>query len=201
MLSTILLFFFALFLTFFVLPFVFLLATSIIWNGAPFVPVPARAVPGIIEALFATKGSGVAKPVLAHRAVVYDMGCGDGRVLCAAVRSSPNVRAVGIECALLPYMLARIRCDFLPFPRRGQGEAQVVHADMFQVSLSEATHVVTYLFPELMAMVEEKLAVELKPGTRVVAIDFPLPTWKPIEVIKQKVPGLKRGTNLYIYQR
>ncbi|MFA5945830.1 MAG: class I SAM-dependent methyltransferase [Patescibacteria group bacterium] len=190
--STILLLLFAIFLTFFVLPFVFLLATSIIWNGAPFVPVPSRAVPGIVEALFATKGFSIAKPVHAQRAVVYDMGCGDGRVLCSAVRSNPNVRAVGIECALLPYALARIRARNLPI--------EIRRKDFFQEDLSQATHVVTYLFPELMARVEQKLAVELKPGTRVVAIDFPLPTWKPIEVIKQKVPGLKRGTNLYIYQ-
>ncbi len=178
---TIFLIFFAIALTFFVLPAIVLLATSIIWNDAPFVPVPWRAVPGIVEAL-----------ALDERSVVYDMGCGDARVLCAAVRSRPGIRAVGIECAFLPYVLARIRSRGLPIEIRKK--------NFFDEDLGEATHVVTYLFPEVMEKIEEKLAQELKPGTHIIAVDFPLSTMKPIKVIQQKVPGLKRGSTLSIYQ-
>lgn len=170
----------ALFLTFFVLPLVVLWFASIVGSGAPFVPVPAKAVPGIVEALGLSDG-----------AVVYDMGCGDGRVLLAAVRQNPNIRAVGIEKALLPYVIAKFRV-------RGT-TIEIRRNDFFKENLADATHVVTYLFPTLMERVEAKLDHELKPGTRIVAIDFPLEHRKPTSVVEQKIAQLKRGTTLYIY--
>jgi hypothetical protein len=180
MLVDLVLIFFAAFLLLFVLPFVFLLATSIVGSGAPFVPVPERAVPGIVEALKLDKNS-----------VVYDMGCGDGRVLLACVRRNPSIRAVGIERALLPFLLAKIRT-------RGTS-IKIRHRDFFQEDLGEATHVVTYLFPTLMERVEEKLTAELSTGSRLVTIDFPLLKKQPQETFEQSIPGLKRGTDLNIY--
>ncbi len=171
---------FAVFLTFIVLPVVLLWFVSIVGSGAPFVPVPMKAVPGIVDALGLVDGS-----------VVYDMGCGDGRVLLAAVQRNPNIRAVGLEKALLPYLIAQL------FTR--QTRIEIRKRDFFQESLADATHVVTYLFPTLMERIEAKLDQELKPGTRIVAIDFPLAHRKPSRVIEQKLDGLKRGTTLYIY--
>jgi SAM-dependent methyltransferase len=180
MLLTILLILFAAVLTFFILPAAFLLATSIIGSGAPFVPVPKKAVPGIVEAL-----------KLQESAVVYDMGCGDGRVLLACARQEPSIRAVGIEKALLPFLLAKIRTH-------GTG-IEIRRKNFFNENLKDATRVVTYLFPTLMGRVEEKLSAELREGARLVTIDFPLPKKQPQETVEQHIPGLKRGTDLNIY--
>ncbi|MFA5947239.1 MAG: class I SAM-dependent methyltransferase [Patescibacteria group bacterium] len=178
--ATILLVVFAIFLTFFVLPLVILWFVSIVGSGAPFVPVPSKAVQGIVDAL-----------ELADGAVVYDMGCGDGRVLLAVIRRNLNIRAVGLEKALLPYLIAKYRT-------RGT-RIEILRRDFFKENLVEATHVVTYLFPTLMERVEAKLDQELKPGTRIVAIDFPLEHRKPTRTVEQQLAGLKRGTTLYIY--
>jgi cyclopropane fatty-acyl-phospholipid synthase-like methyltransferase len=170
----------AVFLTFFILPVVILWFISIVGSGAPFVPVPSRAVLGIVDALELFDG-----------AVVYDMGCGDGRVLLAAIQKNPNIRAIGIEKALLPYVIARWRV--------GGTRIEIRRRNFFKETFADATHVVTYLFPTLMERVEKKLDQELKPGTRIVAIDFPLEHRKPTRTVEQKLDELKRGTTLYIY--
>jgi len=178
--STALLLLFAVFLIFFVLPVVLLWFASIVMTDAPFVPVPSKAVPGIVDALGLVDGS-----------VVYDMGCGDGRVLLSALRANPNIRAVGIEKALLPYLIAKILA-------RGT-KIELLRKDFFSHDLSDATQVVTYLFPPVMKRIEEKLDRELKPGTRIVTIDFPFANRKPTRIIDQNITGLKRGLKLYIY--
>ena len=58
--------------------------------------------------------------------------------------------------------------------------------------VEKATVVTLYLLPTMMSDVEAKLRKELKPGTRVISHDYPLPTWKPVEVDKfdsqEKIP-------------
>jgi tRNA A58 N-methylase Trm61 len=67
-----------------------------------------------------------------------------------------------------------------------------VAGDLFAADVAKATVVTLYLLPTMMADVEAKLRKELKPGTRVVSHDYPLPTWKPVEVEKfdsqEKIP-------------
>ena len=71
-------------------------------------------------------------------------------------------------------------------------QVSFVAGDLFAADVDKATVVTVYLLPSMMADVEAKLRKELKPGTRVVSHDYPLPTWKPIEVDKfdsqEKIP-------------
>lgn len=170
----------ALILSLGVLPLVVLWFLSIVGSDAPFVPVPREAIPGIVDAL-----------ELSHDAVVYDMGCGDGRILFACKEKQPGIQAVGIEKALLPYLIARMK--------EKSRDVHVIHGDFFSHSLSDATHVVLYLFPELMEEVEKKLARELKPGTRVLAVDFQFKDRERTAFIEQKIQGIHRGTDLSLY--
>ena len=160
---------------------VFFWFTSIVGSGAPFVPVPMKAMPGIVDALQLKKDS-----------VVYDMGCGDGRILLAALEKEPAIRTVGVERAVLPYVLARWKLR--------KTRAEVIHGDFFDTDLTPATHVVLYLFPELMQKVEKKLMEELKPGTLVLAVDFTFKDRTPTRVVTQDIPGLKRGVQLSLYE-
>jgi len=160
--------------------FVSLWFVSIVGSGAPFVPVPAKSVPGIVDALELKEGS-----------VVYDMGCGDGRILLSALEKVPNIRAVGIEKAFLPYMLAKWKL-------RGTS-AELTHGDFFKTDLRDATHVVLYLLPSLMEKIEKKLQAELRSDAVVLAIDFSFKEKVPLRVIEQTVPGLRRGKDLRIY--
>jgi trans-aconitate methyltransferase len=153
---------------------------SIVGSGAPFVPVPWKAVPGIVNALELKKDS-----------VVYDMGCGDGRILSEALKKMPSIQVVGIEKAFLPYVLSKFRLH--------STNARVVHGDFFNADLRDATHVVLYLFPELMGEVEEKLKKELRPGTTILAVDFSFKDKTPVKTVEQDIKGLRRGTVLRLY--
>ena len=106
--------------------------------------------------------------------VVYDLGSGDGRIPIAAARRY-GVRAVGIE--LDARYVERARCN-----AREAGVAHLVEfrqADLFGVSLREATVVTLFLFPGMNERLQPKLAAELPPGARVVSHRFGLGSWSP----------------------
>ncbi len=99
--------------------------------------------------------------------VVYDLGCGDGRMVIAAAKKF-GTRGVGID--LDPARIKEARAN-----AKAQGVDQLVTfrvADLFQTDLSEATVVMLYLLPEVNRRLKPKLFAELRPGARVVSHDF-----------------------------
>ena len=109
--------------------------------------------------------------------VVFDLGSGDGRLLFAALERGAG-RAVGIELNE-----ARVRETRELAAKRGLGErATVIHGDVMDIPLSEATVVLCYLYSTASAALKPKLEVELAPGTRVVMESFPVHGWKPVDV-------------------
>jgi ribosomal protein L11 methylase PrmA len=112
--------------------------------------------------------------------VVYDLGCGDGRLLIAAVEQGAG-RAVGVDIDPEPVRAARAAIR-----RKGlKGRVKVLEMDMMNVSVADATVVVAYLSTAVLDMLRPKLEKELKPGTRVVVEDFPVPGWQPEKVVKR----------------
>jgi ubiquinone/menaquinone biosynthesis C-methylase UbiE len=118
--------------------------------------------------------------------VVYDLGCGDGRMVIAAAKRFAT-RGVGVD--LDP---ARIR-----EARANAKKAGVEHlvqfevADMFKTDISEASVVMLYLLPELNRRLKPKLFAELRPGARVVSHDFDMGReWPPDEYIKLGTSGI-----------
>lgn len=105
--------------------------------------------------------------------VVYDLGCGDGRIVIAAVRR-PGVRGVCVE--LDP---ARLR-----WARENAEEAQVsplitfVQGDLFEVPIQDATVVTLYLMRPANLRLRPRLLRELRPGTRVVSFRFDMGNWE-----------------------
>lgn len=80
-----------------------------------------------------------------------------------------------------------------------------IEGDLFKADIGDATVVTLYLLPGMLGEVEKKLARELKPGTRVVSHDYPLPSWTPVDVASfesdEKIPisGTRR-TVLLLYR-
>jgi SAM-dependent methyltransferase len=106
--------------------------------------------------------------------VVYDLGCGDGRVVIEAARRY-GVRGVGID--IDPQRIAEANAN-----ARAAGVAHLVEfrlADLFQTDLSEATVVTLYLLPSLNVKLRPKLQKELRPGSRIVSHDFDMGDWPP----------------------
>ena len=103
--------------------------------------------------------------------VVYDLGCGDGRMLIAAARRF-HARAVGIEIDPLRY----IWCQFLITILGQRKRIRIVFGNLFNQDISEADVVMCYLMPDALQKLEKKFKQELRSGTRVVSNRFAFPT-------------------------
>ena len=109
--------------------------------------------------------------------VVYDLGCGDGRIVVAAAKL--GARAVGID--IDPQ---RIKEANENAARNGlTGKVEFRQGDLFEADIKEATVVTLYLLPSLNVKLRPRLMEQLRPGTRIVSHDFDMGDWDPEETI------------------
>lgn len=130
--------------------------------------------------------------------VVYDLGCGDGRVLLYLTRSNPKARYIGIENNIFPLLLARFE-SFLN-KKKGGAKVEIINNNFFKQDLSNATHIFTYLYPNIMDELLPKFEKEFKPGTRLVSLSFKFASKNPVSEIDLKRSKYKLGRKLYVYQ-
>ena len=111
--------------------------------------------------------------------LVYDLGCGDGRIVIAAAQKA-GARGVGVD--LDP---ERIK-ESLENARKANvtSRVQFVQQDLFQTDIGKATVVMLYLWPEVNLKLRPKLLRELKPGTRVVSHSHNMGSWEPDQTIR-----------------
>jgi len=118
--------------------------------------------------------------------VVFDLGCGDGRMVIAAAQKF-STRGVGVD--LDPQRIKEARAN-----AKAAGVEDLVSfevGDLFQTDITEATVVMLYLLPQLNRRLKPKLFAELRPGARVVSHDFDMgPDWPPDEYIKLGSDGI-----------
>ena len=122
---------------------------------------------------------------------LFDLGAGDGRIIIEAVRGY-GARAVGVE--IDPERISRVRERL----NSTGTQAELLEADLFEVDLSSADVITIYLSVSANTRLAPKLKAELKPGTRVVSLDYVLPGWVPDREIEINTSGMKR--KLYLYQ-
>jgi uncharacterized protein (TIGR03000 family) len=131
-----------------------------------FVPTPQSVVEKMLEFAKVTKDD-----------LVYDLGCGDGRIVVTAAKKY-GARGVGVD-------IDPVRVKEAQALAKKEGVEKLVEirlGDALNVpDIGNATVVMTYMLPEFMARMEPGLKKNLKPGTRVVAHDYPLPNWKATE--------------------
>ncbi len=152
-------------------------------NLAPYVQAPERAVDRMLSMARLKPGE-----------MLYDLGCGNGKILITAVQRY-KVKAVGIEIAdkLAHNAAEQVKKQGL------EDSITVVHGDFMRQDLSKANVVTLYLATTANDTLRPNLEHYLKPNTRVVSYDYPIPGWKPIET--QSETG-KRGSShmIYLYQ-
>lgn len=107
--------------------------------------------------------------------VVYDLGCGDGRILICAAREF-QARAVGVELNPWLYALAVLRVLFSGC----SGKVRVIFGNLHAVPLQEADVVTLFLFSHVNEFLQEKFRRELRDGTRIVSYVWKLPSWIPV---------------------
>ncbi|MDO8803441.1 MAG: class I SAM-dependent methyltransferase [Elusimicrobiota bacterium] len=133
--------------------------------GAPFVPTPMAAAKRMVEAAGLKPGD-----------IVYDLGCGDGRVVYLAAKEY-GVKGTGFELSPIVYLLARLR-HFL-----WRSEARIKFGSFYRQDLSDADVIFCYLTEDILKTLEHKLKAEMKKGARVVSFTYRFASWKE----KQKI--------------
>lgn len=113
--------------------------------------------------------------------MLYDLGCGDGRIVLGAARR--GARATGIDIDPFPLYFARA------YARSAGAEVEsrvrFVRDDFFKIDLREATVVTLYLSPEVNQRLLPKLLSELAPGARIVSHKFHMgEAWKPDSTVR-----------------
>ncbi len=109
---------------------------------------------------------------------VYDLGCGDGRIVIAAAQKA-GARGVGVD--LDP---ERIK-ESLENARKADVIERVhfFEGDLFQTEIAKATVVMLYLWPEVNLKLRPKLFRELKPGTRIVSHSHDMGPWEADQMV------------------
>ena len=108
--------------------------------------------------------------------VLYDLGCGDGRIVITAVKEM-GCRGVGID--IDPIRIKESRENAI---EAGVSDrVEFVLSDLFEADISQANVVTLYLLSKVNLRLRPKLFRELSPGTRVVSHDFDMGKWNPDE--------------------
>lgn len=147
-----------------------MLAASLTWAQAPSKPLDVPYVPtspSVVDAMLKLAG-------VKSTDVVYDLGCGDGRIVIAAARDF-GARGVGIDINPVRIAEARENAQKAGVASRVRFE----EGDLFQADLREATVVTLYLLTSVNLKLRPKLLAELRPGTRIVSNTFDMGDWKP----------------------
>ena len=106
--------------------------------------------------------------------VVYDLGCGDGRIVIAAAKNY-GARGVGID--INPVRIADARAN-----AKKAGVENLVRfeeQDLFQADIKDASVVTLFLLNSVNLKLRPKLLADLKPGTRIVSNTFDMGDWTP----------------------
>lgn len=157
---------------------VIVLVISITWTrsrGAPWAPTPMSMVHKMLT-----------MAEVGPDDLVYDLGCGDGRMIITAARRYGS-RAVGIELDPLRYLWCQMLITILGLRDR----ITIIYGDFFTQNLSEANVVTCYLLQKTNNKLERKLMQELQSGTRVVSNYF---TFSNLRLVRQD-----KEAELYMY--
>ena len=147
---------------------------------APYVPTPQDVVNRMLELAGVTQDD-----------VVYDLGCGDGRILITAAQRF-GARGVGIDFD--PRRIAEANAN----AKRAGVEDLVtfIEQDAMQANVSDATVVTLYLLSSSNMKLRPILTRQLRPGSRIVSHAFWMGDWEPDETDRFED---ERGNSRTIY--
>ena len=132
-------------------------------RDVPYVPTDDAVVAAMLRFGAVTAGD-----------VVYDLGCGDGRIVVAAARQC-GARGVGVD--IDPQRIQESRENAA---RAGVADRSRFHCQsFFDTDLRDATVVMVYLLPAINRKLRPKFLTELRPGARIIANYFDMGDWEP----------------------
>jgi len=111
--------------------------------------------------------------------VVYDLGCGDGRIVITAAK---KFGATGVGVDLNPQRIEEANANAQA--AGVSGKVKFIEGDLFEFDFSEADVVTMYLLPSVNLKLRPKLLSELKPGSRIVSHDFDIGDWEAEQTVE-----------------
>jgi SAM-dependent methyltransferase len=137
----------------------------------PFVPTSGTNVKTMMELSDLKNGE-----------TVYDLGCGDGRIVRAAAKLGGI--ATGYELSIPTFVLAKLLT-------RSTGHAKILYKDFWKADYRNADVMFCFLLPSTMEKFKEVIWPQLKPGARVVSHAFKLPGVEPKRQIRDLMVYIK----------
>ena len=153
---------------------------------APYVPSPIEVAAKMLD---------MAK--VGPKDVVYDLGCGDGRIVILAAQKY-GVRGVGVD--IDPQRIDEAQAAALKAGVAKLAEFRV--GDVMKLDFSPATVLTLYLLPESNALLRPLLESRLKPGSRVVSHNYPIPGWENKQVESATIKDSSQEEHsIFLYRR
>ena len=155
------------------------LLASVVQQG---MPSPASLAPyvatpqDVVDRMLALAG-------VTEKDVVYDLGCGDGRIVITAAQKY-GARGVGVD--IDPQRIAESEAN-----ARKAGVEKLVSfklQDALTVDVSKATVVTLYLLSASNMKLRPLLTKQLAPGSRIVSHAFSMGDWEPAKVEQTRTP-------------
>jgi ubiquinone/menaquinone biosynthesis C-methylase UbiE len=146
---------------------------------APFVQTPLEVAKKMLEL------SG-----LKQNELLYDLGCGDGRLIILAAKDV-GAKSKGID--LREDLIERAKTEVKRLNL--EDKVTIIRANFFEVDISDADVVTLYLTSSANERLRPKFEKELKKGCRVISHDFKVPGWKPEGVYDELL-----GHTIYTYR-
>jgi len=144
----------------------------------PYVPATSRQVDNVVKMCkhHQSRSKNVEK--------LIDLGSGDGRIVIAAAKN--GFACTGVELNLWLVLYSKIAAGLLGLRRN----ATFQRLDLWKTDLSEYDKIVIFGVAEMMPTLRDKLLKEMKKESKVVACRFPIPKWKPIDMIDQGIDSV-----------
>lgn len=150
---------------------------------APFVGSPPNVVEKMLQMAKLRQGE-----------LLYDLGCGDARIIIMAVQSF-GAKAVGVELDDGRYNDCARKVKELHLEDR----ARIIHGNILDMSVKDADVVTLYLLTSANERLRPNLERDLRSGARVVSHDFSMPGWTPAQV--EEVKETWGSHTIYLYKR
>ena len=125
--------------------------------------------------------------------VVYDLGCGDGRI-CALASKIYGCKSCGAE--IEPHLVEKFRSNLLNEGDIVSNLVKVYEGDLRDIDLNDATIIIIYLLPESIIEITPMLVKALERGAVLVCN-----TWGPkiLNHIEKRTVGENNNINLFKY--